>query len=140
MRPVTVFSIAALLLGCALLADPSAAAEQAIAKGDPIGALVERLSASPLWRNGRNPIVELPVTATPDEVIARVFEQISFDEGQVTQYRILETRLVQIPGQLQDTYVATLVSTNVGNKIVLLKYEDSRSAWWSRVYDARSSR
>src|SRR5689334_9325979 len=125
MRSTTFFSIAALWLGCTLLADRSAAAEQAAANKDPIATLVQRLSASPLWMNGRNPIVALPATATTDEVLARVFEQISFTEGRVTQYRILETRLVQIPETLASmntpatrvaqglpyTYMAALVRT-----------------------------
>jgi proline iminopeptidase len=149
---MTFFSIAALWLGCILLADRSAAAELAAANKDPIATLVQRLSASPLWMNGRNPIVALPATATTDEVLARVFEQISFTEGRVTQYRILETRLVQIPETLASmntpatrvaqglpyTYMAALVRTDFGDKIVLLKYENSRTGWWCRVYDSAS--
>jgi hypothetical protein len=132
---------------------PEAAAEQAIAKGDPIAALVERLSASHLWQNGLSPILGLPATASIDEVIARMFEKVSFAEGRVTQYRILETRLVQIPENLSYassaapriaerlpyTYIAALVRTDFGDKIVLLKYEDPRTGWWSRVYDPRPS-
>jgi hypothetical protein len=151
VRSTSVFSIAALLLGCALLPDWSAAAEQAAANSDPITTLVERLSASHLWKNGTFPILELPATASTDEVIARVFEKTSLAEGRVTQYRILETRLVQIPESvpypsiaatriqetLPYTYIAALVRTDFGDKIVLLKYDDPRIGWWSRVYDPR---
>jgi hypothetical protein len=157
MRSTSVFSIAALLLGCALLPDRSAAAEQAAAKSDPITALVERLSASHVWKNGMYPILGLPATASTDEVIARVFEMTSFQEGPAKRYRILETRLLQIPdslpypspystiaavktsNSLPYTYIAALVRTDFGEKIVLLKYEDPRTGWWSRAYDARPS-
>jgi hypothetical protein len=151
MRSTSVFIIAALLLGCALLPAWSAAAERAAAKRDPITTLVERLSASPLWGNGRFPTLGLPATASTDEVIARIFEKTGFAEGQVTHYRILETRLVQIPDdsaypnsgagriakRLPYTYMAALVRTDLGDKIVLLKYEDPPTGWWSRVYDPR---
>jgi hypothetical protein len=153
MRSTSVFSIAGLLIGCALLADRSAAAEQAAAKSDPITMLVEKLSASHVWKNGTYPTLELPATASTDEVIARMFELTSFQEGQAKRYRILETRLVQISENLPYTniaavriseslpytYIAALVRTDFGDKIVLLKYGDSRTGWWSRVYDSRPS-
>ena len=139
MRPTNVFSIVLLLVGCALLPDRSAAAEQAAAKVDPIARLVGSLSASHLWQNGRYPVLGLPATASTDEVIARVFEMTGFQEGHAKRYRILETRLVQIPGSLPYTYIAALVQTEFGDKIVLLKYEDPRAGWWSRVYDSRPS-
>lgn len=139
MRSASVFSIAALLLGCALLPDRSAAAEHAAAKNDPITTLVEKLSASHVWQNGMYPILGLPATASTDEVIARVFEMTSFQEGRAKRYRILETRLVQISENLAYTYLAALVRTDFGDRIVLLKYGDSRTGWWSRVYDSRPS-
>jgi hypothetical protein len=86
MRSTSVFSIAALLLGCALLPDWSAAAEQAAAKSDPT--LVEKLSASYVWKNGMYPNLGLPATASTDELIARVFEMTSFQEGPATAIRL----------------------------------------------------
>jgi len=153
MRPTSVFSIVLLLVGCALLPDRSAAAEQAAAKVDPIARLVGSLSASHVWRNGMYPELRLPATAATDEVIARVFEMTSFQEGRAKGYRILETRLVQISENLPYTniaavriseslpytYIAALVRTEFGDKIVLLKYEGPRTGWWSRVYDSRPS-
>ena len=144
--------IAPLLLGCILLPHPSASTEPAAAKSDPIATLVETLSASHLWRNGIFLSVELPATASADEVIAGMFEKLSLDEGQVTRYRILETRLVQIPKNLPYTnipgvrttetlpytYIAALVRTDYGDKIVLLKYRGPQIGWWSRVYDPQS--
>jgi hypothetical protein len=68
-----------------LLPDRSAAAEQAAANRDPITTLVEKLSASHAWQsgwqNGMYPTLGLPATASTDEVIARVFEMTSFQEG-----------------------------------------------------------
>lgn len=159
MRPKDVITIALLLVGCALVTDQGAAAEQSVAQGDPIARLVERLSVSHLWRSGPYPQLRLPATASTDEVIARVFAITSLGEGRTTRYRILETRLVQISeGQaaqfgipetrrmqiqiaegLPYTYIAALVRTEMGDKIVLLKYEDTRAGWWSRVYDPRAS-
>jgi hypothetical protein len=139
MRSTSVFSIALLLVGAALLPGSSAAAEEATAKGDPIARLVERLSASHVWRNGMYPELGLPATASTDKVIARVFELTSFEEGRAKQYRILETRLVQISEFRPGTYIAALVRTEFGDKIVLLKYERQPMRWWSRVYDSRPS-
>lgn len=144
--------IASLLLGCVLVPHPSASTEQAAAKSDPIATLAERLSASPLWRNGHFADVKLPATASTDEVIAGMFEKLSLQEGQVSRFRVLETRLVRIPENvpytnvpttrttqaLHYTYIAALVRTDYGDKIVLMKYEGPRVGWWSRVYDPRS--
>jgi hypothetical protein len=138
IRFTSAFGIAALWLGCALPSERSAAAEQAAAKSDPIATLVERLAASHIWKNGMFPNLGLPRTASTDEVIARVFDLTSFQEGRAKRYRILETRRVQIspnpshpntggsrvPESPYYTYIAALVRTDVGDKIVLLKFED----------------
>ena len=139
MRSKNVFSIVVLLLGCAVLPGQGVVAEKASARGDPIARLVEGLAASHLWRNGMYPKLELPATASTDQLIARVFEMTGFDEGHVTQYRILETREVQIRGSLPDMYTAALVHTDLGNKVVLLKYAGAAAGWWSRVYDSEPS-
>jgi hypothetical protein len=132
------FSIVVLVLGCALLSGQGAVAQQAIAKVDPITRLVERLAASHLWRNGMYPDLGLPATATTDQVIARLFEMTSFEKGEVKQYRILETRQVQI-GSRPGMYTAAIVQTDLGSKVVLLKYESAVTRWWSRVYDSEPS-
>lgn len=84
------------------------------------------------------PNLELPATATTDQVIARVFDMTGFEEGHVTRYRVLETRQVQI-GSRPDMYTAAVVQTDLGNKVVLLKYESAATRWWSRVYDSEPS-
>jgi hypothetical protein len=140
LQPIDLFSIALLLLGCAFVPPRSAAAEQAAAKSDPITTLVEKISASRgLWLNGSYPILGLPASASADEVLARMFEMTSFAEGRVKQYRILETRLVQISGSPPNTCIAALVRTELGDKIVLLRYEGTPMGWWSRVYDPGSA-
>jgi hypothetical protein len=48
----------------------------------------------------------------------------------------LETRQVRIPGSLPDVYTAVIVDTDLGKKIVLMKYEGAALGWWSRVFPA----
>jgi hypothetical protein len=95
--------------------------------------LVTILSSNPLWQNGVSPTIDLPPTASTEQVIAKYFESVSFDEGKVSSTNILEIRNVQIRGSLPDSYTAVRVSTNLGEKIVLLQY--SGKMWWSKVYD-----
>ena len=100
---------------------------------DPIENLVTKLSSNPLWQNGISPVIDLPPTASSQQVVQRVFEMISFDQGKVSNHSIVEIREVQIRGSLPDQYTAVLVKTNLGEKIILLQY--SGKMWWSKVYD-----
>ena len=100
----------------------------------PIEQLAERLSKDYMWQNGISPIITLPSTATTEQVLSEVFKMSGFDQGHVTDYKILEVKEVQITGSLPDWYTAVLVSTNFGDKIVLLQYEGKVLRWWSRVY------
>lgn len=101
----------------------------------PIERLAARLSADPLWQNGIAPIIALPQTASTEQVVSKVFEMISFDQGKVTKHRILEAKRVRIKGGLPDHYTAALIETNLGEKIVLFRHEGGAIGWWSRVYD-----
>jgi hypothetical protein len=115
---------------------PLSASSPRVAADDPIARLLDRLSTSHgLWRNGLFPSIELPRTATNEQVVSRVFELSSFDKGRVSDHRIVETRQIRIPGD-QDLYTALLVKTNLGRKIVLLRFNGPSVGWWSRVYDA----
>ena len=84
------------------------------------------------------PALNLPATASTDQVVSRVFDMISFDAGRVDDYQILEARRVQITGTLPDEYTAAVVDTHLGRKIVLMQFQPSGNGgmWWSRVYDA----
>jgi hypothetical protein len=117
---------------------PGVTASAAATGADPIGPLVERLSASHgLWQNGMFADLGLPGTASKPQVVARVFEMTGFDAGHVKAFRITETRQVRIAGSLPDVYTAVLVDTEMGRKIVLLQYgTGANPKWWSRVYDA----
>jgi hypothetical protein len=119
---------------------PPGGSTQSTRTPDPIDRLVAELSASHLWQNGSLPILDLPETASPEQVIERTLAMITFDKGHVTSYRISKVRQVHIRGSLPDLYTAALVQTNFGEKIVLLKYNvGARSPWWSRVYDAKGN-
>jgi hypothetical protein len=114
----------------AVSAAPSASAATV---GDAIGVLVAKLSASPLWTNGLSPTLPLPKTASVEAVLAEMFQHVSFDPGPVTSHRILVTRRVHI-GSEPEPYTAVLVDTNLGRKIVLLRYDGEELGWWSRVF------
>jgi hypothetical protein len=99
-----------------------------------IQVLVKRLSASHMWSNGMFPVLGLPVSASIDQLVERVFEMTSFSAGPARDISIIVARKVRIPGALPDEYIAVSVSTDIGPMIVLLKYEGDRVGWWSRVY------
>jgi hypothetical protein len=140
MRSTILIIFAALLAGCAKLpkAHMAATTPPAIAS-DPIDQLVTDLSATHgMWLNGMFPILDLPETASPEEVIERRFD-MGLPFGKVANYKILRIRQIRIPFTENSSvlYTAVLVQTDSGKKIVLLKFTGRN--WWSRVFDAKPS-
>ena len=111
--------------------DPDESPSQAEV-ADPIDALVADLGDTHgRWNHGLSPDLRLPETATIDEVLTRMFTWISFDEGRVTEHRIVEQREVRID-EHSAPLTAVRVATNLGDKVVLLRYE--AMGWWTRAY------
>jgi hypothetical protein len=96
---------------------------------DPIGRLVARLSADPMWQNGISPVIDLPPTAPTEQVVSKVF-------GPEKRHKTVKEREVHVPGGTPDRYTAALVETDLGEKVVLLQHQGRGVGWWSRVYDA----
>lgn len=101
----------------------------------PIEVLATRLADDHFWRNGTFPAIDLPKTATPDEVLAQLFKMTTFGESRITSFKILETKEVTIRGPLPDTYTAVLIDSDLGQKIVLFQHIKPHR-WWTKVYDA----
>jgi hypothetical protein len=119
------------VLGCA-----DRSPESGLAPGpDPIQELVDRLSADRRggWVNGPYPRLDLPSSATVEEVLDRLFQLVTFVEGPVTRFRILELRGVVIGSVRPERYNAAIVDTNLGRKLVL--FRRGRLDWWIRVYE-----
>lgn len=103
---------------------------------DPIDRLVKDLYSSGLWQNGSFPVINLPATASTEDVVCKVLEL----DRQVTNYYIVKVRHVSIHSDFLHLYTAVIVQTNLGEKIVLFKYEgQTHGFWWSRVYEAKTS-
>lgn len=132
-----------MMAGCAASPESRAAASPSATAAAPIDRLVSELSSprSRLWGNGAFPIIELPETATVDEVVAQVFRMTGFETGRLTEYKILNVQLVHIgcDGLDLQPYTAVLIQTSIGEKIALLKYRGSGIGWWSRVYNVAPS-
>lgn len=103
----------------------------------PIDSLAAKLSSDPLWMNGGSPLIKLPETAENSEVIAECFKMTDFDHGHVNKFKILEIKKIKIRGALPDEYLAALVDSDLGKKIVLFRYTGSITGWWTRVYDQK---
>lgn len=103
---------------------------------DPIGALVEKLSADRdgNWQSAPHPRLDIPGITTVEDMLNRLFQQTTFDDGPVTQYSILELRGVVVAGHKPESYRAALVDTNLGRKVVLFRLEGQD--WWTRIFDA----
>jgi hypothetical protein len=113
------------------------APDQSADQVDPIDRLAARLASSPLWENGLSPKIELPPTADAKQIVAAVFGNVSFEQGRVTRPTILRTRKVSIG---EREYLATVVETNLGRKILLYQYQGPSIGWWTRVYEENSPR
>lgn len=131
IRVASVFAFVLLLTACGGPPEGAGSKEPS----DAIQALVDRLSADPKgeWTNSLHPKLDLPASATVEEVIDRMFQVVSLDHGRVTEFRVLELRGVVIGSQSPERYNAARVYTNVGQKIVLFRRQ--QQDWWTRVYD-----
>jgi len=107
---------------------------------DTIERLLERLRKSAEWASGgpvdMYPRLQLPATANADQLIAQLLEQqIHYLKG-IDKLQILDSRNVYI-SQPSNTYLAVLIETNHGQKVVLFKYDERATGWWRSVlYDA----
>ena len=127
MRSTFFIIIAALLVGCATTPDP-------------IDRLVADYTATRgMWVNGIYPILDLPQTASQEQVIKRALEMHGFAGEQEASCKILKVRHIHIPPSYPSDagLFAALVQMKVGEKIVLFKYEGKD--WWSRVCDIKPS-
>jgi len=75
------------------------------------------------WNGGMNSIINLPETASTEEVLNRAFRVNFIDGVHVTNYTVLKSRQVAIPrahisNAYTDSYTAALVQTSHGEKIV----------------------
>jgi uncharacterized protein YceK len=90
------------------------------------------------WGGGTFSIIDLPATASAEEVAVEVMRRWEF-----SSYKILKIRQVYIPSRYGDTgpptTTAVLVSTNAGEKIALFFYSGSVIKWSVRVYDVEPS-
>ena len=113
----------ALLAGCATVTTP-----------DPIGRLVADYSASHgFFVSGIIPDLNLPKTASQEQVIRKALEAHGFTKEQAASGKILTIRQVHIQDIYPDLYTAALVRTSVGEEIVLFQYQEPAFGWWSRV-------
>lgn len=126
MRLIVLIFAAAVFVGCTTTPDP-------------IDRLVADYSSFyGMWRNGLVPNLDLPPTASQEQVIKKALEVWGLTAEQLVKFKILKIRQVRIQGRLPDVYTAALVQTSVGEKIVLLQYENTVIGWWNRVVDANS--
>ena len=104
---------------------------------DAIDWLVADLGSSyGVFQNGAVTSLNLPETASAEEVVSNAFKKDWFYKIPA-HYSILESRKIEFP-LLRDKYTAALVETGIGRKIVLYEYAGSEIGWF-RIYDAPKS-
>ena len=106
---------------------------------DAIDRLAANLTSSMgLWLNGfPNGIVFLPESTAIPKVASQILTRTNFGSEHVTHYWILESRQVNIPeGSMPENYLMVLMKTNLGEKIVVMRYSSEKKGWWHRIYDA----
>lgn len=113
----------------AVSATAPASAALSKADNDAIDRLVARLRKSPLWSNGLFPKLDLPATATTEEVLAAMFAATS--SGKANRHQVLLEREVSLSS---STYKALVVESDQGQQIVLMQHHGDRTGWWTRVF------
>ena len=96
---------------------------------DPIDQLVAKLTTQPLWNNGEYIPVKLPESATAEQVLQQVFQNLL-----VANTKVLEVRQVKITPDVTRAYSAALYQTGAVRKIVLCQFQNG--GWWNRIYEA----
>lgn len=106
---------------------------------DPIGVLTKRLNddIGGLWINGMYPIIHLPSNASTKDVLDEAIKKTGFDEGHIKRYNILNTRTVNLRAGTTHEYSAILIDSDLGRKVILMRYEGETTGWWTRFYDAK---
>jgi hypothetical protein len=91
-------------------------------------------------------MIELPPDASPEQLISALAKRGAFELGhfEFTTFNILEARRTHtaprphydIP---QENFIAVLLDTNLGRKIVVFKPMSNRdnAGWYYRTYDAK---
>jgi len=107
------------------------------AASEPIALLVDELSTDRIWKNGSSPVIRLPKTASPEEVVVAYFDKTTDRKGKIADFNIQEIRAVKISGSLPETYTAVRCGTEFGGRIILMQYASPESGWWTKSYETR---
>ena len=131
--------LAAILVGCSSSKPGPVSASSAVAGHDPIDCLSAELTNMPpesvdVFPNGLWSPIHLPATATTAKLVKKALTA----EAIHSRFTIFETRKVRLacPGREGfpgTDYIAVLVGTHSGRKIVLLQYDAQN--WDSQVYN-----
>src|SRR5579863_10212512 len=91
--------------------------------------------------------IRLSEAATPEELISALIKRGVGESGHCDfdTFKILETRVTNMPAEMQgkqpmENYLAVLLDTNLGRKIVLLQPVRPKgiwAGWWFKIYDAK---
>ena len=102
---------------------------------DPIGQLVQKLNGlndGGSWTNGASPALDLPPTASADDIMKAYFAAYK----DTKPYRIEDTRIVRIGAQ---DYRAVLVSRDPKKSAVVLQKHSGTSGWWTKEFAVSGS-
>ena len=105
---------------------------------DPIDRLMAKVSHERVGSYLFTPI-NLPETASPEQLIAALYDRGHFHDEHLTDIKIVEIRAVQtrprderIPA---ESYTAVLLDTSAGRKIML--FQPIKGGWYFKMYDAK---
>jgi hypothetical protein len=108
-------------------------------KTDPIEHIVRKESSNPTFQSGLTSLLRLPATAIPEQVTLNVLGE-SKTNIIISEIRHVHIsyRGVQLPAEFTN-YIAVLVDTKSGRKVVLLQYQNDKHmpGWWSQTYDIK---
>ena len=103
-----------------------------------IAKLVAELSKEPMWASGGFPLIHLPKKTSVPKVVARTVDGLGYDAGHIKRYNILAMEKVPAldePGVGKLT--AVLIASDMGDKVIFMRYEGGWVGWWTKVFDAK---
>jgi len=104
---------------------------------DPIDQIANKLNSDihGLWVNGGYPTIKLPADEKPENVIEQAIKTVGFDKGHIKTYKIIEVRKIKLNASGMENCSAALIESDLGKKVLLFKYKESSSQWWTRFFE-----
>jgi hypothetical protein len=103
-----------------------------------IAKLVAELEKDIMWASGGFTPLHLARSASITQFVARSVDTFGFDAGHIKRYKILAIEKVpQLDEPGVGKLTAVLIASDMGDKVIFMRYEGGWVGWWTKMFDAK---